>query len=269
MFRKSLSTFMLAMMTVAAIGGLKNWPTVAEYGFSSLFLFLLATVVFFIPTALVSAELATGWPKIGGVYVWVKEAFGRKMGFLSIWLLWIQNVVWYPTILSFIAGSIAYLINPALIYNKFYMISIIVPVFWVITCVNLRGMHISGWISSFGVIAGNFLPGLIIIVLGALWYFQGKPLQIPLDRAHVLPNFSSLEHLVFFAGLILALCGIEMTAVHAKDVENPQKNYPKAILISALLIIGSSILGVLAISAVVPKRDQFNGRLYASYLRAL
>ncbi len=255
MNKKSLSIFMLAMMNVAAIGGLKNWPTIAEYGFSSLFLFLLATLVFFLPTALVSAELATGWPKTGGVYAWVKEAFGHKAGFLAIWLLWIQNVVWYPTMLSFIASTLAYLINPALIHNKFYMLSMIISIFWIVTCINFRGMRLSGWISSFGVIVGNFLPGLIIIVLGALWYFQGKPLEIPLDRAHVIPDFSSLQHLVFFAGLILSLCAIEMSAVHAKDVENPQKNYPKAILISAILIIGSSILGVLAISAVVPQKE--------------
>jgi putative glutamate/gamma-aminobutyrate antiporter len=255
MFKKSLSIFALAMMNVAAIGGLKNWPVVAEYGLSSLFLFLLATLVFFLPSALVSAELATGWPTMGGIYVWVKEAFGHRTGFLAVWLLWIQNVVWYPTSLAFIAGTIAYIINPELAHNKFYTLTIIIPVFWAITLVNFRGMHTSGWISSLGVIVGNFLPGIIIIALGAVWYFQGKPLEIPLDKDHVIPNLSSLDQLVFFAGIILSLCAIEMSAVHAKDVENPQKNYPKAIFISSALIIGSSILGVLAISAVVPQKD--------------
>lgn len=246
---------MLAMMNVAAIGSLKNWPIVAEYGLASLLLFLLATLIFFIPSALVSAELATGWPKMGGVYVWVKEAFGHRTGFLAIWLLWVQNVVWYPTSLAFIAGVAAYIIDPGLAGNKFYTLGIIIPVFWIVTLLNFCGMRISGWISSFGVIVGNFLPGIIIIALGALWFFQGKPLEISFDQAHVLPSFSNLEQLVFFSGIILSLCAIEMTAVHAKDVENPQKNYPRAILVSSLIIIGSSILGVLAISAVVPQKE--------------
>src|SRR6185437_12831313 len=86
MEKRSLSVFMLAMINVAAICSVRNWPTIAEYGFSSLFFFLIATLIFFIPTSLVSAELATAWPKTGGVFVWVKEAFGHRFGFLAIWL---------------------------------------------------------------------------------------------------------------------------------------------------------------------------------------
>jgi amino acid transporter len=79
--KRVLSVFMLTMINVATIGSIKNWPVTAEYGFASVFYFLFATLIFFIPVSLVAAELATGWPKTGGVFAWVKEAFGHRTGF--------------------------------------------------------------------------------------------------------------------------------------------------------------------------------------------
>ena len=83
----------LAMLTVVAVASLRSLPAMADYGLASILLYLIPAVVFLVPTALVAAELATGWK--GGVYVWVREAFGNRIGFLAIWLQWIQNVVWY------------------------------------------------------------------------------------------------------------------------------------------------------------------------------
>ncbi len=255
MNKKTITVFTLAMINMAAIGSVKNWPTIAEYGFSSLFYYLLAAIIFFIPTALVSAELATGWPKIGGIFVWVKEAFGHRMGFLAIWLLWVENVIWYPTVLTFIAATLAYLFDPALATNKTYLLLTSLIAFWIMTFVNLKGMKISGKISSFGVIFGTFIPAAVIIGLGCLWYFSGSPLQIQFNLNSFIPDLSSPEQLVIFTGVLLSFCGLEMSAIHARDVQNPQRNYPRATLMSVILILGLSILGVLAIASVVPQKD--------------
>src|SRR5689334_358993 len=110
---KTLGVFRLAMINVIAVDSLRSLPAGAEYGFSLVFFYLVAALVFFIPTALVSAELATAWPKTGGIYIWTRTAFGRHWGLLAIWLQWIYNVIWYPTILSFIAATLAYLFDPA------------------------------------------------------------------------------------------------------------------------------------------------------------
>lgn len=135
---KTISIFTLAMINVAAVSSVRNWPTIAEYGFSSLFFFLLAAILFFIPVSMVAAELATGWPKEGGVFVWVKEAFGHRTGFLAVWLLWAENLVYYPALISFIAGTVAYIFNPLLSNSTLYILSFVVllfgpphwPIFW-------------------------------------------------------------------------------------------------------------------------------------------
>jgi len=252
---RTLNIFFLAMINVAAICSIKNWPLTAVYGFSSLFYFIVSILLFFIPVSLVSAELATGWPERGGVYVWVREAFGHRWGFLAGWLLWVENVVWYPTILSFIAGTIAFSFNPALANNTFYMFGVIFGAFWGATLLNLLGMRMSGWISTFGVILGTIIPGVIIIGLGVAWTLSGNPSHITVDWASFFPDMSSPQQLALLAGVLLGFAGMEMSAVHAKDVKNPQKNFPRAILLSASIIIVLSILGTLAIAIVIPEKN--------------
>lgn len=252
---RTINVFTLAMINIAAVGSIKNWPVTAEYGFSSIFYFLLAALIFFIPTSLVSAELATGWPQAGGVFAWVKQAFGHRAGFLAIWLLWVQNLFWYPTILSFIGATTAYIFNPELANNTIYSVSMILITFWGATIANLLGMRTSGWISSIGVLLGTFVPGILIIVLGVIWYVTGQPLQMTFSWDRLIPNIGSFEQQVFFSGVILSLIGMEMSAVHAKDVMHPKRDYPRAILLSAAIIIGSSILGVLAIACVIPQKQ--------------
>lgn len=253
--QRTLSLFTLTMINIAAIGSIKNWPVTAEYGFSSIFYFLLGALVFFLPLALVTAELATSIPKPGGVYVWVKEAFGHRTGFLAVWLLWVENVIWYPTVLSFIAAAIAYTINPALVDHTLYMVLAILIIFWAATFANLFGMKASGWISTIGVVLGTFVPAAIIIAIGFLWYFSKSPLQITFSWHDFLPSLSSIDDLVFFTGVMLSLAGIEMSAMHVRDVKHPKRDFPQAILFSGIIIVALSILGVLSIASIVPKEE--------------
>ncbi len=250
-----LSVTSLAMINIAAASSIRNWPIAAEYGFSSLFFLLIAALCFFIPVALVSAELATAWPKAGGLYAWVKEAFGHKVGFLAIWLQWANNLAFYPLMLSFIAGTLAYTFAPELANNIFYTVPVILIVFWGMTLLNLRGMQISSHITNLGVWLGTFIPAGVIIFLGINWWMRGLPLQIDVSSTSFFPPLNDLKHLVFFTGILFSLAGLEMSAVHALDVEKPQRDYPRAILISVVVILTLYTLGVLALASVVPQQE--------------
>ncbi|MBI3211419.1 MAG: amino acid permease [Simkania negevensis] len=252
---RNISVFVLAMINVAAILSIRNWPATADLGFSSLFYFLLASLIFFIPVSIVSAELATGWPQRGGIYVWVKEALGHRIGFLAAWLLWIENVVWYPTLLSFVGGTIAYILDPSLVHNKSFMFLVICIAFWAATLINLLGMKVSGWISTMGAIFGTLIPGALIIGLASYWMIKGNPIHISFSFDSLIPNLASPKQMAILTGILLGFAGMEMSAVHAKDVENPQKSYPRAILLSAFLIIILSILGTLSIALVIPQNE--------------
>lgn len=252
--KRALTGWMIALINVCAISNIKNFPLLAEYGLSILVFLALAAVFFFIPVALVSAELASGWPE-QGVYSWVKEALSPRFGFLAIWLQWVSNVVWYPTILSFIASTFAYIIDPELANNKMYVMAAILITFWSVTCINFLGMRVSGWISTITALLGTIVPIALIICMGTIWIFSGHCIHITFAWEKVFPDLTSINQLVLLSGILLGMAGLEMSAVHAKDVRNPQSDYPFGIFLSAILILLFSALGSLAIAAIVPSHE--------------
>jgi glutamate:GABA antiporter len=252
--KRVLGVFTLAMINVAAIISLRNLSIMVDYGLGSIFLYTVASLLFFIPTALVCAELATGWPLRGGLYAWVSEAFGKKWGFFAIWISWILSISWFPAVLTFSAAAIAYIIDPVLADNRLFMVSMMLAIFWSATLINFFGIQTSGWISSIGAIIGTVLPGALIIGLGFYWYGSGKPLQLEMSWHAMIPELE-LNNVVFFVGVLLGLAGMEMSAYHARETKNPQRDYPRAIAISGTVILCLSVLGSLGIALVVPKQD--------------
>jgi len=136
-------------------------------------------------------------------HIWVKEAFGERWVFFAIWLQWIQNVIWFPTVLSFIAGTIAYVFEPRLADNKIYMVVVILFTYWAGALANFRGMKTSGSISSICVIGGVFFPGILIIVLGIVWLTGGNVSHITFSVQTLFPDLSDVDHIVFLAGAFL------------------------------------------------------------------
>jgi len=254
--KKALTVFLLAMMNVAIILSLRGLPLMAKEGTTLVFYLLFSLLIFLIPTALISAELATGWPEEGGVFKWVSEAFGIRAGFTAIWLQWIQNVFWYPTVLAFAAGALAYLfLAPDLANNPFFNIIVILSIYWGATLINLRGMRASSSLSSLGVILGTILPGSFIIILGLIWWASGNSLELNFHSVSWIPDFSNFSNVALLAGIILLFSGMEVNAVHVNDVKNPRRSFPKAIFIATMLIFIIFFLGSLSLAAVVPEAE--------------
>lgn len=255
MNKKILGVFQLVMINVIAVDSIRSLAISAEYGFSLVFFYLLAALTFFIPSALISAELGSGWPNTGGIYVWVREAFGSKWSLVIIWLNWIYNVVWYPTIMALIAGTLTYLFNPALATNKFYMTAMILVLFWGATYVNCLGMKASSWLSTAGAIIGTILPMVFISILGVFWIYKGHVSQTPFTLDNFFPNKGNIDNLAFLSSVFFSLIGLEMAATHAAEMKNPTKDYPKALGISVVIILLTIVCASLSIAVAVPKAE--------------
>jgi putative glutamate/gamma-aminobutyrate antiporter len=255
--RSKVGVITLTMLNLAIVCTLRGLPIMAEEGLSLVFYFIVAAILFLIPVSLVSAELATGWPPRGpgGAFIWANEAFGTRIGFLAIWLQWVQNVIWFPTILSFIAATLAYVYDPALANNKFYVLAVVLVTFWAGTLINFRGMRTSGDLSLICVVVGTLLPGLLIIVMGVMWLVSGKGIAISMTFHDLIPNLSSVDNIVFLAGAVLIFSGMEVSASHSQDVNEPRRTYPRAIFISAIISVALLMLGSLSIAVVVPQKD--------------
>jgi amino acid transporter len=174
---------------------------------------------------------------------------------VAIWMQWINTMVWYPTILSFIAGTAAYLISPELASNKMYLIGVIVFVFWSITFLNLFGIHFSVRVNNICALIGTMTPLTLLVVLGGFWVFSGKPLQIQLTQESLIPSFSSSTSWVSLVAIMASFLGMELAGVHVNDIKNPQKNFPKALLFSGSFLLISMVLGSLSIAFVVPEKQ--------------
>ncbi|MBM3191349.1 MAG: amino acid permease, partial [Chlamydiae bacterium] len=253
--KRVLGLFQIIMINVIAVDSIRTLSFSAEYGFSLLFYYLIAALTFFIPSALVSAELASGWPSTGGIYIWVREAFGKNCSLIVIWLEWICNVVWFPTILALIGGVIAYFFDPALAVNKLYMTSIILVIFWGVTYINCLGMTASSWLSIVSAIIGTILPMLFIAALGVVWCFQKHPMEISFSWSSFFPSKGHMDNLAFLSNILFGLIGLDMAATHAAEMKNPRKDYPKALAVSVVIILSTIVLASLAIAMTVPNKD--------------
>lgn len=252
---QKITTIALVLLITGAIDNIRNLPATALFGTSLIFFFVLSAIVFLIPVALVSAHLTSNCTEKNGIFHWVKLAFGEKFAFLAIWLQWINTMVWFPTILSFIAGTLTYFIDPNLAQNKFYLMTVILGVFWILTLLNLKGIHVSATFASVCTVIGMIIPMFLIIALATIWVSLGKPLQIHFTLSNILPSFSHTENWLSLTAIMAAFLGIELAAVHVKDIHQPQKTFPWALGISVILILFTMILGSLAIALVLPNNQ--------------
>ncbi len=249
-----LGVLALAMVNVASIVSARNLPVMAEYGWSMLLLFALSIAVFLVPVSMAAAELGTAFPRDGGVYAWVKEAFGGRTGFLAVWCDYAENVAWFPTVLSFIAASSAYAIDPSLADDRTYLVVVMLVVFWGTTAAALRGVRTSAVIGAVGTVAGSILPALLVVVLGAAFLLRGDASQIPFSAGALVPDVS-LGNLAFLGGIILLFTGMEMAGFHARETRDPGRTVPRAVALAVAVTVTFSVLGSLFMAFVLPRHE--------------
>lgn len=253
-----ISIFTLAIMNIVAVVSLRGLPSEAEYGLSSIFYYLFAAVFFLIPVSLVAAELATGWPEKGGVFRWVGEAFGPRWAFVAMFMLWTEVTVWFPTGLTFGAVSLAFTgsdqsWDKTLSANNMFILAVILSIYWLATFIAFRGVGAFARVSKWGGIVGTIIPAFILIVLGFAYLLSGGHSQINLAWKDLIPDFANFNNVVLAAGIFLFYAGMEMNAIHVKEVSSPTRDYPIAILVSSVATVTIFVLGTLAIAFIIPK----------------
>ena len=254
---KPLSFIVLMLLIVGSIDSIRNLPATAIFGEPLIFFFLFGALTFLLPTAFLSAELSSTWTENGGIYYWVKKAFGDHVGTLAIWLQWINTVVWMPTILSFIASTLAYLIAPEWATNPYYLVVTILCLLWLMTYINLKGIRISGVLAAGCAVFGVFLPMFALIILGLFWLHSGKMVYMHLTWQGIMPEFSHWGSWVSLTAVMTSFLGVELATVNIRDVKNPARNFPRALIIAVVLILITMIFGSLTIASMIPS-DKIN-----------
>jgi amino acid transporter len=240
----------LSMMTVGSVGYLGSAPAMSVFGLASVFLYVLPAFVFLLPISLVAAELASGWP--GGVYNWVREGISAPMGLLAVWCEFAQTIFYYPALLAYVAGTLAYVIDPQLASNGVYNAAIIIVLFWGGVLVSARGTALVAALSSSGTLIGTLIPGAILVALGIAYLLQGNHSAAPMTAQHLVPAWTGLASIVLVVNSFFTYAGIEVNAVHVDELRNPGRDYPKSIFLAMALVLAVFILPTLAIAWVIP-----------------
>jgi amino acid transporter len=245
-----ISWVALALMTTSSVASLRPSPTMAVYGLAAVFLYLVPALVFLLPTSLISAELASGWS--GGVYNWVSLGISRPMGFLAVWCQFAMTIFYYPSLLAFVASTLAYVFNPDLAANGVWTALVIMICYWTGVWVSSRGTKGVAGLASSGLIIGTLIPGIVLVTLGVVFLGQGHPSAAPMNADHILPQWAGLASLVLIVNNFLSYSGMEMNAVHVGSLRNPRKEFPRSMFLAMGLVLLIFILPALAISWVVP-----------------
>lgn len=255
-----LGVFTLVIMNVVAVVSLRGLPAEAEYGVSSAFYYLFAALVFLIPVSLVAAELAAMFPyQQGGMFRWIGEAFGQKLGFLGIWLQWVESTIWFPTVLTFGAVSLAFIgmdhvADSHLAANKIYTIVVVLAIYWIATLISMKGLGWVGKVSKIGGIVGTVIPACILVILAIIYLCMGGTPQMDF-HGDFFPDFSNFDNVVLAASIFLFYAGMEMSGIHVRDVANPTVNYPKAVFVGAIITVLIFVLGTYALGVIIPAKD--------------
>jgi amino acid transporter len=220
------------------------------FGLASVFLYAVPAFVFLVPVSLVAAELASGWQ--GGVYNWVREGISAPMGLLAVWCQFSQTIFYYPALLAYVGGTLAYVIDQSLASNGVYTAAVIIVLFWGGVLVSSRGTSLAARLSSSGTLIGTLIPGAILVALGVIYLLQGNPSAAPMTVHNVLPPWHGVASVVLVVNSFFTYAGVEVTAVHVDELRNPGREYPRAIFLAMGLVLAVFILPTLAIAWVIP-----------------
>ena len=229
--RRELRLRDLFFFNICAIASLRWISAAAHAGSGSLLLWVLAALFFLLPTAIVVGHLSKRFPQEGGMYVWVKHAFGDGHAFLCSWMYFISNVLYFPSILLAGIGMAAYVFGSAGAHfaeQRAYALPVTLVVLWALFVVNLFGLKVAKWVLAAGSAATFVLAAILVVFAAASALHSGSATQF-----HLLPH-AKFETLNFWSQIAFGLTGLELVPIVGGEILNPRRDLPRAAVISMI-----------------------------------
>lgn len=253
---KKIGLWDLVFMDVSALFGIrwiaKSTASSFGLGLGAIPSWVLFSFIFFVPCALICAELASTYPRDGGLFEWVKEAYGEKFGFLVSWLNWTSKIFWYTSFLTFLTINVSFAINmPELSENKTFVLIMSLAVFWILSFISTKGMTFGKIFTNLGAL-GSTVPAVLLILMAfgsAIFFDRPSASVYTVETMTPVLNWDSLGAI---SSVMFAFAGSELTANFVTEMENPKRDFPRAIFIAAAVVAGIYMLGSVAITMIMP-----------------
>lgn len=233
MEKKKFRLFDAILATVCITLVAESVTPTAAIGNSQYFWWIFLIIAFCIPYGMISAELGTTYPSEGGMYDWVKRAFGAKMASRVAWNYWINFPLWIASLAVAVTDVVAGIFDIEL--NIFWLLVLQLGYTWLVSLLGTKRIGESKWIVNIG----TFCKILFMVGLGILGIYvfiktgeSANPIESAMD---LLPTMDLLG-LSFLSVIIFNFLGFEVVATFVDDMENPKREIPKALIIGGVLM---------------------------------
>lgn len=258
-----ISVLALTMMNVSMVAGLANDVQQSFYGLASVTYFAIGAICFFIPTALVAAELASGWSNRGGIFRWVGEGLGKGWGLTCLFILWFQTMLNFgmgmpsftATIMFYTPNydaAVKFAQNPQ---HELLIMTGWIILYWVLAYLATKGVKTFSNLAKYGVIIGSLIPLAVMVILAIVWVAQGHTPAIPMTPKDLIPKWNGMSTSALAAGVFFSYTGIDMNAAHIKQLKHPEKDFTKAMFISIILAFLIFVVGTVIIAMIIPEKQ--------------
>lgn len=252
--RKTMGFWDVLLFNIATVLGPRWIAAAGHNGTSSISLWVIAAVFFFVPGALVINELSSRFPEEGGLYAWSKEAFGDFHGFIAGWTYWIYTVFYFPGLLLASASMAAYIIGgrgAELAQNRTFLLSVSLGLLLVAVVLNIIGLNIGKWLQNAGGV-GTYVPLVILAIVALIVALRhGSATHFTLHNMLPTLNYGTLG---FWSNIAFAFTGLELVSAMSEEVRDPQRTLPRAVFGAGALIALMYIAGTFAVLALMPAR---------------
>jgi amino acid transporter len=246
----------VVLFNIVAVLSLRWTATAAAAGPSSLTMWVLAALLFFIPQGLAVSYLSARFPEEGGIYFWSKHAFGEAHGFMCGWTYWVNNILYYPNLLMSTAAIGTFIVGrgeTGLMDNWTYILIATMASLWLAVWVNIVGLKTGRWLQNLGAL-GTYIPGAVLVGFG-LHAFLTRASATPITWSSITPRFGDMSQLNLWASIAFAYAGLELCAVMGEEVKNPRTTLPRSIYISAPFIAFLYLAGTASLLWLIPAAD--------------
>lgn len=243
------------LFNIATVLGPRWIAAAGHNGTSSISLWVLAAVFFFVPGALVINELSSRFPEEGGLYVWSREAFGPFHGFVAGWTYWIYTVFYFPGLLLASASMSAYIVGgrgASLAQDRTFLVTVSLSLLLVAVLLNVIGLNIGKWLQNAGGV-GTYVPLMLLTVISAIACLRhGSVTHFSLSNMLPVWNWDTVN---FWSQIAFAFTGLELVSAMSEEVRDPRRTLPRAVFTAGALIALMYIAGTFAILSLVPAAD--------------
>jgi amino acid transporter len=250
--RKTMGFWDVLLFNIATVLGPRWIAAAGHNGTSSISLWVLAAVFFFVPGALVINELSSRFPEEGGLYAWSREAFGPFHGFIAGWTYWIYTFFYFPGLLLASASMAAYVIGgrgALLSQDRTFQLTVSLSILLVAVVLNIVGLNIGKWLQNAGGV-GTYVPLLILVgVAAAVCWRHGSATHFTV--ANMMPTWN-WDTVNFWSQIAFAFTGLELVSAMSEEVRDPRRTLPRAVFGAGALIALMYIAGTFAVLALVP-----------------